>query len=82
MVYCFCYGVNNTKAESYFFVLPEVILSNASSYTICHYPSHRGKDPDAAILIDLPFKNTILISKRILIEIRTYLFYKIRSLYV
>jgi hypothetical protein len=82
MVYCFCYGVNNTKAEIHFLVLPEATSSNAGSYTLCHCNIDTVKGDGAAILTDLPFKITMLISKRILIEICTPLIYRIRSLYV
>jgi hypothetical protein len=82
MVYCLGDGVNNTKAALHFFVLPEAISSKGPSYALCNCPFDRVKGANTAILTDIPFKITILILERILIEIYTRLIYEIRSLYV
>jgi hypothetical protein len=82
VVYCLSYGVNNTKAELHFFVPTEAASSKGSSHGLCKYPFDRGNGADTAILTDIPFKVTILIVKRILVEMCMRLIYKIRSLYV
>ena len=82
MLYCLSYGVNNTKADLHFFVSTEAASSKGSSYALCKYPFDRGNGADTAILTDLPFKVTMLILKRILIEMCMRLIYKICSLYV
>lgn len=82
MVYCLCYGVTNKKAKGYFLVSSAVISSNAKFHSLGRYPSGKLEHPYKAILIDLPFKIAALISKRILIEMGTNVFYKIRSPYL
>ncbi len=68
MVYCLYYGVTNTKVKLHFFALPEAASSKGSSYALCNCPFETIKAANAAILTDVLFKITILISKRILIE--------------
>lgn len=74
--------MNNTKSEPYFFVPPEVVSSKGNCYALSHYRFDRIKRAGTGILTDPPFKITILILKRILIEMCTRLIYKIRFLYV
>lgn len=82
MVYCLCYGVTNKKAKGYFFVISAVISSKAKFYSLGRCPSDKLERPYKAILINLPFKIGALISKRVLIEMGTNVFYEIRSLYL